>query len=202
MRRYLSSLLAIGALLIAMMPVACNTQTQATTPASSLNPTTPVMTSPTGEPVLPSKMMAAFDSAEQASEIAGFKVAEPSYVPEGYSGGKFTITRLGAGLPEEMKPKFNSTQVQRAYHYQNDQDTMILLVQMVHRFSVGGGEPTEICGRPAERAFTPADPQRVPHDSLTFGWEIDGNYFSLTGWLNETLDEAALVKMACSICID
>jgi hypothetical protein len=199
-------LLAVTTLTLSLVVTACThksaetvpTATASTTAAANVNPTTPTATPP-GAPT--AKMTAGVDSAEQASEIAGFKVIEPSYVPEGYLGGKFTVTALGAGLPEEMKPKFNSTQVQRAYHYQNDPDTMILLIQMVHEFSVGGGEPTELCGRPAERKFTAADPQRVPHDSLTFGWVIDGNYFSLTGWLNDTLDEAALVKMACSISI-
>jgi hypothetical protein len=195
----LNLLIPLLAAILTLALAACSNHTTETAPASSVSPATPAATPPGGPTA---KMTAGVDTAEQASEIAGFKVIEPSYVPEGYLGGKFTVTALGGGLPEEMKPKFNSNQVQRAYHYRNDPDTMILLVQMVHEFSIGGGEPAEICSRPAERKFTAADPQHVPHDSLTFGWEIDGNYFSLTGWLNDTLDEAEMVKIACSISID
>jgi hypothetical protein len=140
------------------------------------------------------------DSAEIASRIAGFKVVVPAYIPEGYIGGKFMVTLSGAGLPDNLKPKFNNTMVERIYNYQNNPTTIIDLIQKVHQFSQLNSEPTEICGHPAGRYFAPADPKSaIKGDVVTYNWEINGNYFLLSGCLGATLDEATLVKMACSI---
>jgi hypothetical protein len=220
MKNTFNILMAVTMLVLLFMITACSTQSLET-PSSSLD------TSPTASKTAPSGTTTAatdysglglteqeiealkergtanVDSAEIASKIAGFKVAEPSYVPDGYTGEKFNVTLSGAGMPEALKPKFNDTTVECIYSYHGETSTLIDLIQKVHRFSVGGSEPTEICGRPAERSFSPADPQsHFPGDRLTFTWEIDGNYFALTGVLGDTLDEAALIRMACSISID
>jgi hypothetical protein len=140
------------------------------------------------------------DSAEVASKIAGFEVAVPAYVPNGFQPGKFSITISGAGLPESMRPKFNNTKVQRVYTRQGDSDIMILLIQSPQQFGIGGGELAEICGQTGERSFSPADPVNgQPYDKLTLGWEKDGTYYALTGMLSGTLDMAEMEKMACSV---
>lgn len=143
------------------------------------------------------------DSAEVASKITGFKVVVPSFIPEGYTGGKFMVTLSGAGLPDNLKPKFNNTTVERIYNYQNNPGNIIDLIQKVYKFSQLNSEPTEICGRPAGRYFAPADPKSlIQGNFVTYNWEINGNYFLLSGWLGTTLDESTLVKMACSININ
>jgi hypothetical protein len=54
-------------------------------------------------------------SAEVVSRIAGFKVAVPAYVPEGFRAGRFMVQLSGGGMTEELKPKFNDTQVNQYY---------------------------------------------------------------------------------------
>jgi hypothetical protein len=189
-------LLVVCAAALSLFLTSCPAKSPTTTPKPSTNLTTPT-TTPSIESI--PKQIAAVDSAELASQIAGFKVIEPSYIPDGYNGGLFIVINQEAGLTGELKPKFNSMQVQRVYKHLNDTGTMILLIQTVHQFGIAGGEPTTLCGFTVQRAFTKTDPRYTPHDELTFSWEINGNYFTLTGWLNGTLDEATLIKMACSI---
>lgn len=140
------------------------------------------------------------ESAEVASKIAGFEVFVPAYVPDGFIPGKYMINISGAGLPAEMSPKFNNTKVTQTFTYQEDRNIMVVLTQSPQPFGIGGSEPEEICGQTGERAFTKADSANgQPNDTVTLGWEKNGIYYSLTGILGETLDEAELEKMACSI---
>jgi hypothetical protein len=201
MKQIIIILLLICTVAFSLVLTACPAKSPATTPELSANLTTPT-TTPSNEPLGTPKLTGAVDTAELASQIAGFKVVEPSYIPEGYSGGIFMITNLGAGLPEELKPKFNSMQVERVYRFQNDQNTMILLTQSNHKTDIAGGEPTTLCGFTAQRAFTESDPRYTPFDKLTFSWEINGNYFILIGKIGTTLDETTLTRVACSIKID
>jgi predicted small lipoprotein YifL len=214
-KRYFSSLLMVCIMTLLMALTACTSKSPETTPVLSEKPPattvpTPAITDYSGLGLtdleiqtLKERGIANVDSATVASKIAGFKVYEPSYVPEGYSGGKFTVSLSGAGMPEALKPKFNNTKIERIYSLRGDTNTIIDLIQTVNKLNVSGSEPVEICGHSAERSFTKADPKSpLKGDRLSFVWEIDGNYFLLSGWLNGTLNEAALVKMACSINID
>lgn len=150
--------------------------------------------------MLEERGIANIDSVEVASKIAGFEVAVPAYLPEGFQPGKFSISISGAGLPESIRPKFNNTKVQRAYAWQEDGDIGILLIQSPQQFGIGGGEPADICGQMGEIAFSPADPAKGQlYDYLTLGWEKDGVYYALTGTLTGMLDEAEVEKIACSI---
>jgi hypothetical protein len=52
-------------------------------------------------------------------------------------------------------------------------------------------------------ALYKADPAKGQHfDKLTFIWEKGGIWYALSGSHSGALDEAALVKMACSIRIE
>jgi hypothetical protein len=149
--------------------------------------------------MLEERGVANVDSAEVASKIAGFEVTVPAYVPDGFTQGKYMITISGAGLPEEMSPKFNNTKVTQTFTYQEDRNIMVVLIQSPQPFGIGG-EPAEICGQPGERKFSEADPaNNQPYEKLTLGWGKDGAYYSLAGILGETLDEVELEKIACSI---
>ncbi len=141
---------------------------------------------------------------EEAAEIAGFSVATPAYVPEGfYRGSNIMVTQLGGGLPEDMKPKFTAINVEMSYYWQEDDSVMFMLTQTKHKFGIGGSEPTEICGGQGERKFQEADPQRRnPNPVLTLGWENDGRYYNITGILAGLLDEETLEKIACSVGTD
>jgi hypothetical protein len=140
------------------------------------------------------------DTVTDASRIAGFPVAEPDYIPEGFSGGSFSVSQLGAGLPEDMKPKFVQINVQRIWSWEGNHKVMFVLIQSQHKSGIGGGEPAEICGHPGERRFDEAHDD-MP-DRLAFGWEDDGNYFQLFGMLAGPLDEETLMQIACSVKVE
>jgi len=140
------------------------------------------------------------DTVADASRIAGFPVATPAYIPEGFSGGSFSVSQLGAGLPEEMKPKFAQVNVQRIWSLEGNHKVMFFLIQTQHKSGIGGGEPTEICGHPGERKFSEAEADRPA--KLSLGWEDNGNYFSLFGMLAGPLDEETLEKIACSVKVE
>lgn len=208
-RKYLY--LAIMFLALPLTLLACNPQE-----AEPAETTTPPVDETTAAPMeeigyeglglteeeirmLEERGIANVESAEVASKIAGFTVAEATHVPDGFIPGKFSIQISGGGMPEGISPKFNNTKVERVYSHE-DGKTMILLIQSPQQLNVGGAEPVEICGHTGERKFSPADPDKgMPYDKLTYGWEKDGFYYALTGMLSETLDEEEMEKMACSI---
>lgn len=153
--------------------------------------------------MLEERGIANVDSIEVASKIAGFQVATPAYVPDGFRPGKYSIMISGAGMPPGMSPKFNNTKIMQTFVWQEDENISIVLTQSPQQFGIGGGEPADICGRPGERKFSPADPEKgQPYDKLTLGWEKEGRYYALTGWLSGPLDEAEMEKVSCSMGIE
>ena len=153
--------------------------------------------------MLEEKGIANVASVEVASRIAGFKVAMPAYIPEGFRAGKFMVQLSGGGMPEELKPKFNNTQVNQYYTWSGEKYPMFLVTQSPHKFGISGSEPAEICGRPGERTFTKAEPgDETPYDQLALGWESDGICYAIIALLGENLDEATLEKIACSVDTD
>ena len=144
------------------------------------------------------------DTLDKASYLAGFTVVIPAYIPEGfYHRSNIIVTQLGGGLPEGMKPKFTANIVQITYYSPDDDSVGLMLQQTRHKIGLGGGKPTEICGRPAEKAYQEANLQRkYPGPVLTLGWENDGTYYQITGTMAAPLDEAMLEKIACSVGAD
>ncbi len=142
--------------------------------------------------------MANIESRETASAIAGFDIAVPSFVPEGFVPGKFMINISGAGLPADMAPKFNNTKVQQVFTW--SRSVMFTLIQGTHPFGIGGGEPIEIDGLQVEKTVSyesPEDGQQF--ERLTYGWEENGLYFALTGILAGGLDEAVMKQILLSV---
>jgi hypothetical protein len=140
------------------------------------------------------------DSPEVASALAGFPVSVPGYIPDEYSGGKYSVTRSGAGLPEEMRPKFNNTTVQRIFTVPDNRDLWILLIQARSESTITGSHSVDICSHPAQKALTAAEPENgQPYDKLTLLWVNESVYFTLTVTLAADVDEAALLKIACSV---
>ena len=137
------------------------------------------------------------DTVADASRIAGFPVVEPAYIPEGFSGGSFSVLHHGANPPEDMKTKFIWINVERIWAWEGEERIIFVLTQSQHKSNIIGSEPAEICGRQGQRWFDAA------HDDmparLAFGWEDDGNYFSLFGMLAGPLDEETLMQIACSV---
>ena len=140
------------------------------------------------------------ESRETASAIAGFNVAVPEFVPQGFLPGKFSISISGAGLPADMAPKFNNTQVQQSYTWQEDRSVLFTLIQGTHPFGIGGGETADINGLKVEKTLNyegPEDGQQ--YERLSYGWEENGLYFALTGILANGLDETAMERILLSV---
>jgi hypothetical protein len=149
--------------------------------------------------VLKTQGIAHVASAEVAYKIAGFKVGTPEYIPHGFNAGKFIVHLSGAGLLEQLKPNFNKTLVSQYYTWDGEKYPMFVIMQGLFKFGIGGSLPTEICGHPAARAFTKANPQAgVLYDKLELGWENEGICYVITSVLGKNFDEATLMKIACS----
>jgi hypothetical protein len=206
--------LVLSALLLACGPKETATKEAVTSPAESSPPATPEETDETGYEglgltedeikLLEERGVANVDSVEVASKIAGFKVATPSYVPEGFVQGKYIVSVSGAAdMPPGMKPKFNNTNVQIIYGFKDDRKVAILVLQAMHKSGIGDAgvrESVDICGSPGESVFVEANLDNgQPYDRLILSWEKDGIYYTLSGILEQTLDKASLEKMACSL---
>jgi hypothetical protein len=138
------------------------------------------------------------ETIEEASRIAGFQVASPSYIPEGFARFQnINVTRLGGGLPEGMKPKFSAINVEQMWRWDADRSTTFMLTQSQHKFGIGGDqEQVEIGGLQVTRAVTQTEP---PRPNVGYAWEKDGSYFGLFGYLGGPLDEATLEKIVLSV---
>jgi hypothetical protein len=205
----------LAVLLLACGPKETETKEAVSTPAETTPASTPVTTSEDSGyaglgltedeiKMLEERGVANVDSAEVASKIAGFEVTTPTYVPEGFTQGQYSVSVSGAaGMPPGMKPKFNNTNVQIIYTYKNDRKVVILLLQAVHKSGIGDAgvrEPVDICGSAGESVFVEANSDNgQPYDHLILSWEKDGIYYTLSGTLGQTLDKPSILKMACSI---
>ncbi len=134
-------------------------------------------------------------SVEIASRVAGFTVFTPAYIPEGFNGGQFMVSKPVAGSPA----KFDTTNIQQAYTWSEDWTIMFSLVQAPHKFGVGG-EPVEVCGFPGERKLLPAEGDRPA--SLTLAWSDGERFYSLYGTLAVPITEEVLHQIACSVGAD
>ena len=141
--------------------------------------------------------LANLKSISAAEELTGFPIAEPGYLPDGFTFRGVNVIASGAGMPEERKPEFDATKVEQFYFWGEEKTDMFFLIQFQHKFGIGGGEPYQLNGRPAERSYIEGNVTQPP--KLSFAWELDGKGFSIMGYLAGPLDEATLVKIASSV---
>ncbi len=142
------------------------------------------------------------DNVADASRIAGYPVAVPTYVPEGFIpevliGGVFSVSQLGATLPEDIGPEVKPVDVYQGYIWQKDESVRFDLTQINLGLSLGESEPAEFCGRSGQRYYREAEGDMPA--LVVLGWEVDGISYYLTGTLADPLDEATLEQIACSV---
>jgi hypothetical protein len=135
-------------------------------------------------------------SVSAAEQLAGYPVAAPSYVPDGFTLRSVSYEASGAGMPEDRKPKWDNSKVTQMYGWGDGTDGYVQLIQAPHKFG-NDGEPYESNGWSATRRYDDSASAKPP--MLDFVWEIDGRFFDITGWLSGPLDEATLVKIASSV---
>jgi hypothetical protein len=133
-------------------------------------------------------------SIEDASQVVGFKIAIPSFIPDGFYAGEFSVSLLPGGIPSydkdgsEQLPKL----VQQIYT-QGGEIEITLLQSSQSIGSLSGSQPIEIGERPGERLLL------ASKNLLVLAWNDNGRFYQLGGPLNEALDEATLIKMAVSV---
>ena len=145
------------------------------------------------------------DSAEVASMLAGFKVVTPGFIPQSLRPiSKYMVNDHQAGLRNAgMEPRFEWIDVTLLYAPEGERILALTFLQSTHKFNEGLGEPVEICDRTVERERIPPEPDAPgTNGGVAFGWESNVIWYYLTGTLTDTIDEATLEKVLCSITTD
>jgi len=148
-------------------------------------------------------------SVEEASEVAGFDVVTPGFIPEDFCRGlSIHVNDPCAGLPESIDCGL-SIHVTQFWGWLEDeslefsQRALLILVQTPSRFSTGA-IPTEVGDYPATRDYQMAQDDHPA--MLSLGWEIDGMYFALSGTITGTITgpitEETIYEVACSVEVD
>jgi hypothetical protein len=148
------------------------------------------------------------DTAEKASQLAGYEVATPAFVPEGFvavmmditGGGTFALNKLGFGLPNVpnvpiiVDQKYALSADPRAPH-----GPFFMLEQTTQPHGqVGTAIDIEIAGYPGKKILIPPD-GRPP--GIHLAWTDGTRYYDLEGELTGTLDEATLLQVAASMSV-
>lgn len=137
------------------------------------------------------------DNAADATRIAGFTVAVPNYIPEGFSGSMFTVSQLGATLPGGTGAEVKRINVSQFYAWQEDWTVNFSLSQINLGLGLGENEPAEFCGRSGQRHYREAEGDTPA--LVTLSWEVDGMSYYIIGTLAGPLDEATLEQIVCSV---
>ena len=138
------------------------------------------------------------DTAEKASQLAGYKVATPAFVPAGFVpvmmdvSGSFALNKLGFGLPNApdvpiiVDQKYAQSPDPRAPH-----GPFFILEQTTQQHGLAGTAiDIEIAGYPGKKVLIPPD-GRPP--GIHLAWNDGVRYYDLEGELTGPLDEATLL---------
>jgi hypothetical protein len=146
------------------------------------------------------------DTLEKASRLAGYQVATPSFIPEGFvlrdidgQGGVFDVHQPTFPAP--------NAPVEVAQHYSQNTDPkaprgpFFILTQSTTTGDVAGGTQTdiEINGHPGKRSLITSSGNNPV--SLGLSWREGKVLFMLQGTLQSPLDEATLLKVAESVSV-
>ena len=140
-------------------------------------------------------------SVDMASQLAGYPVAMPSFVPEGFVprdndglGGIFVINRMPASTPGDL------TEVNLIYARSADfrapPGPKIILIQsnnLEGNVLMNNPVDIEISGHPGKKSVLPGSSGNP--DTLAISWKDETRHFFLQGTLQDPLDEATLLKV-------
>jgi len=141
-------------------------------------------------------------TVEEASEVAGFAVVTPGFIPEDFCRGLSIHVIDPCAELREIIECHQPIRVTQFWFWLGDeslepsQRASLILVQTPG--SVGtGGVPTEVGGYPATRDYLAAEADRPARLSLS--WEIDGMYFILSGTITGPITEEMIYEVAGSV---
>ena len=131
-------------------------------------------------------------SFEEAECIVGFPIAIPTNLPEEFTRtDNITVIIMGT-------EHFQDRYVQHSWNRPGDTLFGFVVSQHSREFGLGGGEPAVINGIAGERSLRPARPPDLP-PLLTLLWEEDGYWFTISGFLRDTITEEFLLEVAASL---
>ncbi|MFC2005705.1 hypothetical protein ACFLVG_01940 [Chloroflexota bacterium] len=140
----------------------------------------------------------AVSTIEEASRLAGYKVAMPTSIPESYLPGDFVLNQLG--FPPQLGGEWGQARraVEQHWTWPDSPKINILLIQHPGTDQNIRGEPIEICGRSGGRGFFEAGNGRE-YPFVVLHWRDGDIFYSLGGSLVGTLTEETLHQIACSV---
>ena len=138
---------------------------------------------------------------EEASEVAGFEVVSPDFIPEGFCRSlHISVEDRCIPLSEIIEDCDMPVWVTQYWWWLEYEDLefserpFLMLVQSPG--SIGTGDTA------TEVGDHPATIKREDSASVTLFWEIDGMHFLLSGQINGPLTEELIYEMAASIEVD
>jgi hypothetical protein len=144
------------------------------------------------------------DTAAKASQLVGYAVATPAFVPAGFVPvmedvtGSFVLSKLGFGVPNApdvpimVDQKYAQNPDPRAPH-----GPFFTLEQTTQLHGLAGTAiDIEIAGYPGKKVLKPPD-GRPP--GIHMAWTDGARYYDLEGELTGPLDEATLLQVAASM---
>ena len=133
-------------------------------------------------------------TVEEASRLAGYSVALPEFLPEGFRlHEQILVAQLGLG---EWGTRKRHVELMWSWA----EGAHLLLTQVPGTDVLAGREPNEICGRPGAREFFEAGSGRE-HPLLVLHWQDGDMGYSLGGSMAGPLTEEILYKIACSVTV-
>ena len=139
---------------------------------------------------------------EEASEVVGFTVVTPRFVPEDFCRGLYIDVHDPCAELREIFDCQIPMQVTQMWGWLEDEDlepsqrAFLMLIQSPG--SMGTGDlATEVGGYPATIDYVGS--QSNPPVIVTLHWEIDGMYFILIGTISGPITEEMIYKVAASV---
>lgn len=142
-------------------------------------------------------------TSKMASELTGYSVAIPSFVPDGFvpvepsgAGGSFNVFKLGE--PSQIKGVEYPYSVNVIYSQTGEYSTNVPFFQITQsRNIISGpkGEPVQIGKHEGKKAIL----SDLAPPRLALTWREEVMYYSMEGLLLDPLDEDTLIKIASSM---
>jgi hypothetical protein len=180
-----------------------NTTTEAPTPAPTTSSASSVSLEELRKRLLATRSVFVAD-VDTASALAGYSVATPSYIPDGFipvelrgAGGSFNVFTLARSIDlDENKYPYSVTQ---KYSPTGDSSTKVPYFQISQsRNRIGSahrGGPVQIGEYEGEKALL----SDLVSPQLNLTWNDGTMYYFMASSLLEPLDEATLIQIAASM---
>ena len=130
-------------------------------------------------------------SYDEAECITGYPIYIPANLPDGFiRAEQIIVSKMGSD-------HFENRFVEHGWYIPGDPGYGFRLQQHSSKFSLGSGEPFTVNGFPGEREASHPSSDLPP--LLSFLWEQEGYWFSISGFLHGPITEEFLLEVAASL---